>query len=313
MADESTAGGTLGVAWAGTPNAMFGEVVTALVVRNLIDRLRDSAIFLQEGSYIRARQVPGTNQMVFTAFADLTAAETLLEGTPPEPDGLKFDTFNFTGVQKGKVVGITDIASLLSPFELYSQAAEKVAWNALDTAEKDIATALQASAGVVVTPGTGAVETLVAAVVALKQGDVPTFPDGYYRCFASPATTAAFMTQAGELGWTDTMKYASSMALLNGEMGKFRGVRFIETNRVADATSVITGPDAYAWGDYQTIQAYRVAPGGDHSDPLAQKGLVGWKGMWGVKVVEFPGAAGQEVGPASNPKGFRHATLDLVP
>jgi N4-gp56 family major capsid protein len=293
---------------------MFGEVVTALVVRQLIDRLRDASIFLQEGSYLRAKQVPGTNQMTFTAFMDLTAAEALLEGSPPEPDGLKFDTFSFAGTQKGKLVGITDVAAMLSPYELYSVAAEKIAWNALDTAEKDIATALQASVGVVVPGGaTTPVNELMAAVVALKQGDVPTFPDGFYRCFASPATTSSFMTQTGELGWTDAMKYADMGKLLNGEIGRFRGVRFIETNRVADATSVITGPDAYAWGDYQSIQAYRVAPGGDHSDPLAQKGLVGWKGLWGVKVVEFPGTAGIEAGPAGNPKGFRHATVDLTP
>ena len=61
------------------------------------------------------------------------------------------------------------------------------------------------------------------------------------------------------------------------------------------------GPDFFIWGDYQTIRAYRVAPGGDHADPLAQRGLVGWKGMWGLKLNEFDGTPA--MGPASNIEG----------
>ena len=87
--------------------------------------------------------MPGTNQLRYTAFADLGAAETLLEGVPPETEGLKWDTQEFTGHQKGKVVAITDLAEQFSPFELYRIAAEKIAWNAIDTAEKDAVALVQ--------------------------------------------------------------------------------------------------------------------------------------------------------------------------
>jgi N4-gp56 family major capsid protein len=305
------AAGTAGVAWAGTPNASFAKIITNLVVRNIIETLRNAAIIVQEASYVRAKQVPGTNQLVYTAFADLPPADVLLEGVPPETATLGFDTFTFTGVQKGKVVAITDLAQLMSVYELYSVAAEKVAWNAVDTAEKDAATLIQGAAvGVATTMVSGdPVKSLINAVVAMKTGDVPTFPDGYYRVLASPADTAAFMTQTGELGWTDSMKYANSMALLNGEMGRFRGARFIESNRIADHKSVIYGPEFFAWGDYQSIQAYRVAPGGDHADPLAQRGLVGWKGMWGMTLVDFDATT---AGPPTNPKGNRFAQINLT-
>ena len=118
------------------------------------------------------------------------------------------------------------------------------------------------------------------------------------------------MTQTGELGWTDVMKYAKPVSLLNNEIGTFRGIRFIETNRVADHKSVVFGPDFFVWGDYQTIQAYRVAPGGDHADPLAQRGLIGWKGMWGVSLVAFDGTPA--MGPASNIYGYRFAQVDIA-
>jgi N4-gp56 family major capsid protein len=308
----TTALGTVGTVYAGTPNADFANIVTALVVRNIIDNLRDKAVILQGGSFLRASSVPGTNQLRYTAFADLGPAESLLEGVPPQTEQLAWDVQEFTGTQKGKLVAITDLAEQFSPFELYRIAAEKIAWNAIDTAEKDAITLVQgANVGVVVTPVAGdRAASIIAATVALKKANVPMFPDGTYHAYISPADAALIMSQTGELGWTDTMKYANGKAILNGELGTFRGVRFIESNRVADHKTVIHGPDFVIWGDYQTIRAYRVAPGGDHADPLAQRGLVGWKGMWGLKLNEFDGTPA--MGPASNPKAARWALVDLT-
>jgi len=312
----TTALGTVGVNYAGTPNTdatgNFSNIVTALVIRNIIDNLRDKAVIMQEGSFIRATHVPGTNVLRFTAFGDLGVAEDLLEGVPPQTEGLNWDTQEFTGKQKGKLVAITDLAEEFSPFELYRIAAEKIAWNAIDTAEKDAMALLQgAGGGVTLTPvATKAAESIVASVVGLKKANVPTFPDGTYHALISPADAAIVMNQTGELGWTDTMKYANGKAILNGELGTFRGVRFLESNRVADHKTIIYGPDFIIWGDFQTVRAYRVAPGGDHADPLAQRGLVGWKGMWGVKLNEFDGTP--PVGPTTNPSAKRWGQVDLT-
>src|SRR5262245_52967809 len=173
----TTSLGTTGVAYAGTPNADFANIVTALVNRNTIEVLRDKTVFMQEGSWLRATSVPGTNQLRYTAFADLAAADTLLEGVPPVSEKLTWDVFEFTGAQKCKVVAISDLAEQFSPFDLYRIAAEKIAWNAVDTAEKDI-TALTQGAGVgitVVTVASQPSQNTVAAVVALQKADVPTF------------------------------------------------------------------------------------------------------------------------------------------
>jgi N4-gp56 family major capsid protein len=315
----TTALGTVGTVWTGSNYAAapadFSKIVTALVIRNVMEVLRDKAIVMQEGQFIRATHVPGTNQLRYTVFADLGAAESLLEGVPPQPEGLVWDTQEFTGTQKGKLVAITDLAEDFSPFELYRIAAEKIAWNAVDTAEKDAVTLVNTGAspqGITIagiTAGQPA-DNIIAATVGLKKADVPMFSDGTYHALISPADSAAVMKQTGEKGWTDTMKYANGTALLNGEIGTFRGVRFIESNRVADTKTVIFGPDAFIWGDFQTIRAYRVAPGNDHSDPLAQRGLVGWKGMWGVKLNAFSGTP--PVGPAGNPTAARWTQQNLT-
>jgi N4-gp56 family major capsid protein len=238
---------------------------------------------------------------------------TLLEGVPPESEKMQFDSQTFFGTQKGKLVAISDLADMISPFDLYSQAAERVAWNAIDTLEKDIATLLSSTDnGIGITSSkTTAVGRIVDVVTAMKIAEVPMFPDQTYHAVISPTDASIIMAEVGELGWTDTMKYANTTALLNGEIGKFRGIRFMESTRVLNDKSIIFGPEFFAWGDYQTIQAYRVAPGGDHADPLAQRGLVGWKGMWGLSTIKFSGTPA--VGPATNLVGERWTQTDLTP
>jgi N4-gp56 family major capsid protein len=312
-AGTAVAAGVDGTVYTGAGmNAAFGQIVTTLVVRNLIEMLREKTVFLQEGAWMRASHVQGTKDFTYTAFGDLPPAQDLLEGVPPQTVGLTWDTFTFGGGQKGNIVAITDLAEIFNPFDLYRVAAEKVAWNALDTAEKQAAALFGgATVGVPLTPTAGdQAKTIIDGTVGMKNALVPTFPDGTYHCVLSPTDAAKVMKQTGEMGWTDTMKYAKDVALLNGEIGTFRGVRFVESTRAVTGKAPLFGPDAVVWGDYQTIQTYRVAPGGDHGDPLAQRGLVGWKGMWGMALVAFDGSP--VIGPAANVPLFRFGQLNLA-
>lgn len=310
----TTSLGTTGVVYDGTPNAAFDAIVTSLVLRNVIDMLRSRAVIMSSTDWLRAHHVAGTKNFVYTFFADLAAAEDLLEGVPPVTEGLAWDTFSFVGGQKGKVVAVTDLAELFSPFDLYQKAAEKVAWNAVDTAEiSAVALLTGANRGA----GNGnfnnqptIVENIVNTVTGMKVAEIPTFADGFYHAYISPADAAAVMLDTDTRGWTETHKYTDASPLLVGEIGRFRGIRFMETTRIPDGKTVICGPGAFAWGDYQTIQAYRVAPGGDHADPLAQRGLVGWKGMWGNSIVGFDGSPA--AGPTSNTKGYKFVQIDLT-
>jgi hypothetical protein len=57
----------------------------------------------------------------------------------------------------------------------------------------------------------------------------------------------------------------------------------------------------------QSIETHMVRPGGDHGDPLAQKALVGYKGMWGAKALIVAEAGGARFGMAK-----AHAGTDLT-
>jgi N4-gp56 family major capsid protein len=305
VSNEGTLGaGVPGAAFAtgGGLNADFAKIVTALVVRNTIETLRDKAVFAQAGNQpLMATHVVGTNQFVYTGFADLTDAVELLEGVPPETEKMLFDTFSFTGKQVGKTTAITDLAEIFSPFDLYAKASEKLAWNAVNYVEKTLGALI---ASVPAIPGaalaTGAAQGVIDLVTRAKRIDVPQFSDGTYHAFVSPETASIIMAQTGELGWTDAKKYQNPSDLMNGEIGTFRGVRFIETNRIAATPSVVYlfGPESYVCGDWQTVSAYRVARGGDHADPLAQRAIMGWKAMMGFSLVAFDGTP--VMGPVNN-------------
>jgi N4-gp56 family major capsid protein len=310
---DSWAAGTVGTKFTAIDDA-WSEIVQNLVIKNLMQNLRKDAVFAQPAhAALRASHVPGTKQFVYTVFGDLGPAQDLLEGVPPQTKKSEFSNFAFTGSQKGNVVAITDLAAIFSPFDLYSQASEKLAWNSVEAIEDSILAALKGADPLALTlTATGFAPGIIETVTQMKRREVPTFSDGSYHAFAAPETVAKVMAETGELGWTDAAKYADPGAIMNGEMGKFRGIRFIETTRLDGTTDeiIVFGPEAWAQGDYQTIRPYRVT-GADHADPLEQRALFGWKGMWGHKVVKFVDDV--DGAPATNPKLVRVARTLLVP
>src|SRR3972149_3931433 len=91
-------------------------------------------------------------------------------------------------------------------------------------------------------------------------------------------------------GWMDANKCVTNETLLRSELGRMDGFRFIEVVNAPTFTSTVTVYASIAvgnitgWGagDLQTLRTYHVAPGGDHSDPLSQEELLGWKVNFGV-------------------------------
>jgi N4-gp56 family major capsid protein len=279
-----------------TLDAAWSQIVTNLVIKTVIKNLRKDAVFAQPGNgALRAIHIPGTNLFVYTAFGDLPPAVDLLEGVPPQTIDMSWGTDSFAGKQKGNVVAITDLATVFSPYDLYSQASEKLAWNAVEAVEDSILAAIVANALAIPALSGGYSKSIIDLQTKMKRLEIPTFSDGTYHAFVTPETAALLMKETGELGWTDVSKYAQPENILNGEVGKYRGFRFLETTRmaaVADASPQVVyafGPEAWAQGDYQTIRPYRVT-GPDHADPLEQRALFGWKGMWGHKAIKMASA-----------------------
>lgn len=305
-----------------TSTTNFSDLVTQLVSARAEEELRARAVHAMPGLYVPARFVKGTNTLRYARYADLSVSTTVLtEGTAPTDDALTISSEFFTAAQYGATVAISDLANLDSPHDLISIAAERVAYKAVRSMDLLVRDGIFANASTAAVYGATASATLtqntansaVAAagvltgsfvkqmVARLKGANVPQFADGTYRCIIHPSQEYDLITDTAVNGWIEARKYTDPTGILTGEIGQFAGVRFIVssdakvyTTAGASAGNVYNalflGPDSYAIGDSQTLQSYFVAPGGDHSDPLAQKALVGYKMRFGSLLLDEAGA-----------------------
>lgn len=305
-----------------TATSGFSDLVQELVAARAEEELRARAVHAMPGLYVPARFIKGTNTLRYARYADLAVNTTpLTEGTAPTDNELTISSEYFTAAQFGATVAVSDLAQIDSPHDLISIAAERIAYNAtrsMDVLVRDEihanvltsavfgatgATTLTANTAnsAVATTGllTGAfVKNMVAR---LKGANVPQFADGTYRCIIHPSQEYDLVSDTSVNGWIEANKYVNNMPLLTNEIGMFAGVRFIVSSdakvyATAGASSgnvyaaLFLGPDAYTIGDSQTLQSYFVAPGGDHTDPLAQKALVGYKMRFGSLLLDAAGA-----------------------
>lgn len=305
-----------------TSTTNFSDLVTQLVAARAEEELRARAVHAMPGMYVPARFVKGTNTLRYARYADLAVSTTVLtEGTAPTDDALTISSEYFTAAQYGATVAVSDLANLDSPHDLISIAAERVAYKAVRSMDTIVRDNIHANAATSAIFGATGATTLTAntansavattgllsgafvkqMVARLKGANVPAFADGTYRCIIHPSQEYDLVSDTTVNGWIESRKYVDNTELLTGEIGMFAGVRFIVSSdakvyTTAGASSgnvynaLFLGPDAYTIGDSQTLQSYFVAPGGDHSDPLAQKAIVGYKMRFGSLLLDEAGA-----------------------
>ena len=313
-----------------TATANFNQTVTALVLKQIAQNLRSKSVYLQEGAFVRGDLIPGTNLIRHIAYADMSVTTNgntvtpgtppwLTEGVPPVDEAMAMYYEEYGAQQAGRTLAISDVALAQSPHRLLAVAAERIGTNAAQTIDLFVGNVLHAGTARLLYASTATSRVTVGAamnmtgalirraVAVLKAANVPTFPDGTYHAFIHPYVVHDLQADTAASGWTEVQKYASPENLLTGEVGKYMGVRFIETtigNEFANSgvggtvdvySTFIFGPDAFAFGDLQSVQSYMVSPGGDHTDPLAQKAIVGWRAMFGTKLLSITGAGNKYI------------------
>ena len=237
-----------------TATAQFDKALVTLIQKRLEEELRAPLPHLLPGNFRKAEFVKGTNNtMRFLRVADMAelagedadpsagTAPWLTEGVAPTSEDLTLGYEEFSANQAGRVIKLSDKAMQAHPIDMLAEAAEKVARNAIETADRRVARVLGAGTNVLYADlgsarlniGSNDVMTasvLRRAVASLKADNVPAFPDGLYRAIINPAVTFEFMEETGNAGWQNAALYAGSMPLLSGELGRFAGVRFIESS-----------------------------------------------------------------------------------
>src|ERR1035437_8766542 len=238
-----------------TATTNFDKTVQVLIQTGLEDLLRFPPVHLLPGNFRPATFVKGTNgTMRFLAVGDLAAdsaanllgvtpgtAPWLTQGAPPAETELTVGYEEMTAHQAGRVIRLTDVALMESPFDLVSVAAERIARDALVVADQFVANTLLAGTtrmdpaggataiGSIVTTQLLTANSIRLAVAKLKARNVPPFADGLYRAIIHPYVAYDLISDVEVGGWIDASRYAGSEPLLTGELGRFAGVRFLES------------------------------------------------------------------------------------
>lgn len=285
-----------------TATTNFDKTVVALVNKRLEELLRAPLPHLLPGNFRKAEFVKGTNNtMRFVNIPDMSVvAGTVSAGTPPwlsegvapTSEDLTIGFEEFSAAQAGRVIKLTDVAMMESPFDLLAEAADRVARNAIATADRRVAEVLSAGTQVMYAGGassratipsnsplTGALVKL--AVARLKAAAVPTFPDGTYHAIVHPGSTYDLESDTAVGGWIDAQRYAGSAALLSGEVGRYAGVRFVESS-AAVSFAAVNGPALATAGTAATAATDTITTTSNH-------GLVAGNR---IKITALTGGAG---------------------
>jgi hypothetical protein len=320
---------------AGSSNA-YSALITELVSQQAQENLRDRLVHAMPGNYTSGRFQKGSNEIRYARYPDLTPlgiADTLTEAGAPAEYDLTITTESFVPKQYGKVLKISDLAQLDSPHDLIAIASERLARAATESMDTIIRDVLKQGTNVRYASGRASRALIQSTdkltgleikqtVAKLKAANVPTFADGFYRAIIHPSVEFDLLTDTSSNGFLEATKYTKSLDLLNGEIGAYAGVRFMVSPSAATFTggvggaltihsTFVFGPDAYIVGDSQTLQSYFVAPGGDHSDPIAQVATLGFKMRFGA-ILRGEGTTGEFDGSNTSTGQPRYLRVESV-
>mgnify|MGYP002521099982 CR=1 FL=1 len=273
--------------------------------RALLERLLKNCVFRK---FTQKKKLPKNSgdTISFRRFNSLTPATTpLTEGVTPDGSNLSITELKATLKQYGDYVKISDKLDMVGIDPALTEAAELLgeqAGETLDTVARDV----YLKGTNVLYCGTNAVSSktvsgkltsddILKAKTFLARENVKRI-NGYYIGFISPDVAYDL---AKDALWQDVSKYNGGTNILNGEIGKIHGVRFIETtnalvNEVDQGTTespkvvnvhnvLIIGQNALGEvdleGEGKPEMIVKDLGSAGTNDPLNQRASAGWKCM----------------------------------
>ena len=287
-----------------TTSDALSAALTFKVQSKVLENLRAELHFADPKFAEKGTLSAGFDTIMFVAYADLPINTTALtEGTAPTARALTQSVVTVDTGQYGDLVDVSDVAKVKAPKDLADIAAERITRQAAESIDKISrdSIALGGTAvyqtGDTTRSGLASTDLLIASDVMklrakMRAAKIPFFSEGLYLLMVHPYVAydlrSEAVTSAG--AWIDVNRYARPETIMKGEVGTFHGFRVIEVNNAPTFSSTTTvyasfalgGIKGWGMGELQTLRVSHVAPGGDHSDPLGQSELFGWKVHFGV-------------------------------
>jgi len=247
---------------------------------------------------------PGTT-LKFAVYDNLTAATTALtETSDVTPVALGNPTqVTVTVTEYGNAVEQTEKVNLAAFSDIDTMIGDAIAYNAADTLDKLVATAL--TGGTVVKYGGSRTSTgtltasdvlsttmLRKAQTTLLEASAQPRIGDLYTLFIHPRQAFDLRAETGSGGFVDIHKYTTENVgnLLTGTIGVLEGFQVVQTTRVPSAAegassatvykAVAVGKEALLEANVYDVQTV-IAP---QIDILRRKSALGWKyfGGWGI-------------------------------
>lgn len=263
------------------------------------------------------RQIPngsggfGTGVVYWTRWSNLPLV-TAGQGEGVPTTAVSMTAVNVTGTvsQYDAAVSISDIVAYTAFGDVMKAAMQRLAYNAglsIDTVVRNIistAGLLQSATGVtgaawtsIPATGTLNISEIRRAKRTLERNDAMQLPDGTWVAVIHPDSLYDLEADTSTGGWIDANKYTepnAESALLNGEVGKLLGVRFLQTSNgytrgagiTTSGTVYVTsvfGTDAFGVTNLQNLKTYvKDFTSGGTGDPTEKVATAGWKTAFGA-------------------------------
>ena len=297
----------------------------AAAISTFYDKLALEYLIPQLKLYQFASKKPVPKQsgvnVIWRRYSVPSIGDTLTQGTAPSARALSAVTVSAGLQQIGDVIGVSDLLELTAVDSQIEEAVRELADGAALSVDTYLRNAVIDGAGVIIERVSGTFsntntrsavstvysgDTLVGSVVdhaaaRLKRLSVKPFSDGYYVWITHPLAGAQLMQETGTAGqWLDVYKYATPENIYAGEIGRYKGFRFIEVGTATSATygSVYVGSSqstsatsvcavynmAFGQGFFGItemeggVQTFvKTANPYDKSDPINQFSTIGYK------------------------------------
>ena len=247
---------------------------------------------------------PGTT-LKFAVYANLAAATTALtETSDVTPVALANPSqVSVTVTEYGNAVEQTEKVNLATFSSIDTMIGDAIAYNAADTLDQLVATALTSGSVVKYGGSRTSTATLTAtdvlsttmlrkAQTTLLESNAQPRVGDLYTLFIHPRQAFDLRAETGSGGFVDIHKYTTENVgnLLTGTIGVLEGFQVVQTSRVPSTTSgassatvysaVAVGKEALLEANVYDVQTV-VAP---QIDILRRKSALGWKyfGGWGI-------------------------------
>lgn len=311
---------------ANTGRTQIANEVDAFYSRTLLERAIPLFVHTR---WAQVRDIPrnaGTDTVRFRRYGNLSAATTALtEGVTPTGSQLSVTNVTATVAQYGDFVTITDVLDYESQDPVLMEAAEVLGDQAADTLDQLTRDVMAAGTNVqyansagsreaittthLITSASGGAEIRM-AIRTLKGNNTRKITSminpstGYNTtpvnsCFIGIVHPDTTYSLDAETAWTPVEKYSSQMGVMEGEVGKYKEVRFVETtNAKVFSGTGLNGADVYATLIFGR-DAYGVTRISGESlrnivkplgsagtaDPLEQRATSGWKATFVAKIL----------------------------